>query len=87
MTASISIVVPVYNEASFIPVALPALIDAMDQTGANYRILIVENGSSDGSACPHFRCQTMEQPSGTDFSKRQVIGWSISTSTTSPRIL
>lgn len=50
MTASISIVVPVYNEASFIPVALPALIDAMDQTGANYRILIVENGSSDGSA-------------------------------------
>lgn len=50
MTASISVVVPVYNEASFIPEALPALIDAMDTTGAKYGILIVENGSSDGSA-------------------------------------
>jgi glycosyltransferase involved in cell wall biosynthesis len=50
MTPSITVVVPVYNEASFIPKALPALIAAMNQTGAEYRILIVENGSSDGSA-------------------------------------
>ena len=49
MTTSISVVVPVYNEAPFIPEALPALIDAMDQSGAKYRILIIENGSSDGS--------------------------------------
>ena len=50
MTASISVVVPVYNEASFIPEALPSLVDAMESTGASYKILIVENGSSDGSA-------------------------------------
>ncbi len=50
MTASISVVVPVYNEASFIPEALPALIETMERTGAPYKILIVENGSSDGSA-------------------------------------
>jgi len=50
MTASISVVVPVYNEASFIPEALPALIETMERTGASYKILIVENGSSDGSA-------------------------------------
>lgn len=50
MTASISVVVPVYNEASFIPEALPSLVDAMESTGASYKILIVENGSSDGTA-------------------------------------
>jgi glycosyltransferase involved in cell wall biosynthesis len=50
MTASISVVVPVYNEASFIPEALPSLIETMERTGASYKILIVENGSSDGSA-------------------------------------
>jgi len=50
MTASVSVVVPVYNEASFIPRALPSLIEAMESTGASYKILIVENGSSDGTA-------------------------------------
>ncbi|MEE8376007.1 MAG: glycosyltransferase, partial [Acidimicrobiia bacterium] len=50
MTASISVVVPIYNEASFIPQALPSLIEAMESTGASYKILIVENGSSDGTA-------------------------------------
>jgi glycosyltransferase involved in cell wall biosynthesis len=50
MTASVSVVVPVYNEASFIPQALPSLIEAMESTGASFEILIVENGSSDGTA-------------------------------------
>ena len=50
MTASISVIVPVFNEAAFIPEALPALIDVMESSGASYRILIIENGSSDDSA-------------------------------------
>jgi len=50
MTASVSVVVPVYNEASFIPQALPSLIEAMESIGASFEILIVENGSSDGTA-------------------------------------
>lgn len=50
MTASVSVVVPVYNEASFIPQALPSLIEAMESIGASYKILIVENGSADGTA-------------------------------------
>lgn len=50
MTTSISVVVPVYNEAAFIPDALPRLISAMEETETQYRILIVENGSTDGTA-------------------------------------
>jgi glycosyltransferase involved in cell wall biosynthesis len=50
MPSSISVVVPVYNEASFIPEALPRLIAVMDQVGAPYRVLLVENGSTDGTA-------------------------------------
>ncbi|HSO49786.1 MAG TPA: glycosyltransferase [Acidimicrobiia bacterium] len=45
-----SIVVPVYNEATFIPRALPALIEEIEDLAETYRILIVENGSTDGSA-------------------------------------
>ncbi|HET8740524.1 MAG TPA: glycosyltransferase [Acidimicrobiia bacterium] len=50
MTRSITIVVPVYNEADFIPTALPMMIAAVEEVGVPYTIRIVENGSSDGSA-------------------------------------
>lgn len=50
MTPRISVVVPVYNEAAFIPTALPALINAVESVGAPFEILIVENGSTDGTA-------------------------------------
>lgn len=50
MPPSLSIVVPVYNEADFIPQALPKLIAAVEEVGAPYTILIVENGSSDDTA-------------------------------------
>ena len=50
MTESVSVVVPVYNEAEFIPTALPGLVAAMEDAGAPYRVLIVENGSTDGTA-------------------------------------
>ena len=50
MSLSISVVVPVYNEAAFISEALPSLVEAMNSVGSPYRILIVENGSGDGTA-------------------------------------
>lgn len=50
MSQTVSVVVPVYNEADYIPTALPALIDTMERTGADYTIHLVENGSSDGTA-------------------------------------
>jgi glycosyltransferase involved in cell wall biosynthesis len=50
MRPTFSIVVPVYNEAEFIPQAVPALIEQMESIGEPYRILIVENGSTDATA-------------------------------------
>lgn len=50
MQPSLTIVVPVYNEADFIPAALPKLIAAAEEVGAPYTIRIVENGSVDGTA-------------------------------------
>lgn len=50
MSPTISVVVPVYNEADFIPTALPELIGTMDSVGVRYNVLIVENGSTDGTA-------------------------------------
>jgi glycosyltransferase involved in cell wall biosynthesis len=49
MMPTLSIVVPVYNEASFIPEALPLLIAELESTGHPYVIHVVENGSTDGS--------------------------------------
>src|SRR5919106_4917340 len=46
----LTLVVPVYNEADFVPMALPGLIDAAERAGAPYRIIVVENGSTDGTA-------------------------------------
>ena len=45
-----SIVIPVYNEARYIPVGLPRLLDELEAAGLDYRVLIMENGSTDGSA-------------------------------------
>lgn len=45
-----TVVVPVYNEASFIPEALPVLVSSMESLDHQYRILIMENGSTDRTA-------------------------------------
>jgi glycosyltransferase involved in cell wall biosynthesis len=50
MVPTFSVVVPVYNEADFIPTALPLLVAEMDSLGTPYEILIVENGSTDDTA-------------------------------------
>ncbi len=47
---SISVVVPVHNEADFIPQGLPRLVDATRSAFPDAEILIVENGSTDGTA-------------------------------------
>jgi len=45
-----SIVIPVYNEADFIPVGLTRLMADLDAASLDYRILIMENGSTDATA-------------------------------------
>ncbi|MFP5332996.1 MAG: glycosyltransferase family 2 protein [Acidimicrobiia bacterium] len=46
----LSVVVPVHNEAGFLAYALPALIDAVRSVSADGEILVMENGSTDGTA-------------------------------------
>lgn len=50
MVPTFSVVVPVYNEAEFIPIALPMMVAEMETLNVPYEILIVENGSSDSTA-------------------------------------
>jgi glycosyltransferase involved in cell wall biosynthesis len=45
-----SVVVPVYNEAEFISEALPRLVEAVGAVDSSVEIIIVENGSRDGTA-------------------------------------
>lgn len=45
----VTVVVPVHNEADYLPDALPRLFDEMAAVDADVRILVAENGSSDGT--------------------------------------
>lgn len=45
-----TIVIPVYNEAAFLPLGLPRLLAELSSSGLDYRLVVVENGSTDGSA-------------------------------------
>lgn len=46
----LSVVVPVHNEAGFLPVGLPVLVTAVDAFDPGAEILVVENGSTDATA-------------------------------------
>jgi glycosyltransferase involved in cell wall biosynthesis len=50
MSPTFSIVVPVYNEAAFLPAALESMIEQVEGVSESYHILIVENGSTDDTA-------------------------------------
>ncbi len=45
----VSIVVPVHDEADFIPEGLPVLLDAVEDAVESAEVIIVENGSTDGT--------------------------------------
>jgi glycosyltransferase involved in cell wall biosynthesis len=44
---TISVVIPVHNEADFLPQALPSLFKELDTVDADITVLIAENGSTD----------------------------------------
>jgi len=47
---TVTVVIPVHNEASYLPDALPRLFDEMDEVEALITVVIAENGSSDATA-------------------------------------
>jgi glycosyltransferase involved in cell wall biosynthesis len=49
MIEKISIVVPIYNERENIPSFIAALAAAMESTGEDYEVLLINDGSTDGS--------------------------------------
>ena len=50
MAPLLSIVVPVHNEAAFLPTGLGGLFEAIDEVGVDAEVIVVENGSTDGTA-------------------------------------
>lgn len=48
--ATVTVVVPVFNEADYLGGAIPKLVGELESVDATLTILIVENGSTDGSA-------------------------------------
>lgn len=47
---SVSVVIPVHNEAGYLEAAIDRLYDQLGQVDADITVLIAENGSTDGSA-------------------------------------
>ena len=46
----VSLVIPVFNEIECLPALLAEIRAALDPTGSNYEVVLVDDGSSDGSA-------------------------------------
>jgi glycosyltransferase involved in cell wall biosynthesis len=49
MQPTFTIIAPVYNEAESLPVLFPRLKEVMDTTGAPWELILVDDGSQDGS--------------------------------------
>lgn len=47
---TVTVVIPVHNEAGFLPGALPRLFDELDGVDADITVLVAENGSTDDTA-------------------------------------
>ncbi|HSQ36908.1 MAG TPA: glycosyltransferase [Acidimicrobiia bacterium] len=46
---TLSVVIPIHNEASYLPGALPRLRAELDAIGEPYEVILAENGSTDGT--------------------------------------
>ena len=46
---TLSVVIPIHNEASYLPGALSALRAELDALGETYEVILAENGSTDGT--------------------------------------
>jgi dolichol-phosphate mannosyltransferase len=75
----LSVVIPAHNEAECIGGTILGLVDALEREGIEYEILVVDDGSSDGTASlvdqlgeenPRIRCRGSHYPNGFGFAVR-----------------
>lgn len=50
MTPKLSVVMPAYNEASYLPATIDALVEAVERSGLDAELIVVDDGSTDDSA-------------------------------------
>jgi glycosyltransferase involved in cell wall biosynthesis len=50
MSRSLSVVMPVYNEAAHLSATVEALAEAVSRSGLAAELILVDDGSTDGSA-------------------------------------
>ncbi len=50
MTHTVSVVVPIHNEAGYLPGAVARLLDEVRATGVSFEVILAENGSTDDTA-------------------------------------
>jgi prepilin-type processing-associated H-X9-DG protein len=50
MSESLSVVIPVYNEAEHLPATVDALVEAIDRSDFDAELIVVDDGSTDGTA-------------------------------------
>lgn len=78
MTVPLSVVVPVFNEAAHLPATVDALVEALDGTGFDAELVLVDDGSTDGSAAAAEKAadgrlpfRSLVQPNGGRFRARR----------------
>jgi len=45
----LSVVIPVYNEEDSLPLLVPSVVEAMEEIGRDYEVLLIDDGSRDAS--------------------------------------
>jgi glycosyltransferase involved in cell wall biosynthesis len=63
----VSVVIPAYNEAGTVRRTLTETVDAMEQIGCRYEVILVDDGSQDGTA-------SLARQAATKLSRVRVVG-------------
>lgn len=64
----LSIVVPCYNEEGSLPLLFSAVDDAFATSGVSYELVLVNDGSSDGTSTCCMSCPLLHRPNVSSWS-------------------